>query len=197
MTSHPITNNELLAGFTHPVQHAQSCFRSILQAMSTPGCLIDLTVELSPPPAISSAAAAILLTLADSTTRIYLPPFSAELCHWAAFHCGAPQVDMKQADYLFTSQRPPLASLASGSDEMPERGATLVLDMAIFGQGRHYRLTGPGIAKDQHLHVPFDESFAAEWQINHQNFPRGLDMILCSGQQIIALPRSVCIEEII
>jgi alpha-D-ribose 1-methylphosphonate 5-triphosphate synthase subunit PhnH len=37
--------------------------------------------------------------------------------------------------------------------------------------------------------------FAAIWQRNHALFPRGIDLILCAGNQLAALPRSVSIRE--
>ena len=33
--------------------------------------------------------------------------------------------------------------------------------------------------------------FAAAWAANHAKFPRGIDLILCAGTEIAALPRSV------
>ena len=37
--------------------------------------------------------------------------------------------------------------------------------------------------------------FVAVWQRNHALFPRGVDLILCAGTPLAALPRSVSIEE--
>jgi len=37
--------------------------------------------------------------------------------------------------------------------------------------------------------------FAAVWQRNHALYPRGVDIILCAGTTLTALPRSVSIEE--
>ena len=37
--------------------------------------------------------------------------------------------------------------------------------------------------------------FVQEWAANHAMFPRGVDLILCAGNRLAALPRSVRIEE--
>ena len=37
--------------------------------------------------------------------------------------------------------------------------------------------------------------FAAIWQRNHAQYPRGIDLILCAGSQLAALPRSVAVRE--
>jgi alpha-D-ribose 1-methylphosphonate 5-triphosphate synthase subunit PhnH len=38
--------------------------------------------------------------------------------------------------------------------------------------------------------------FVARWAANHALFPRGVDLVLCAGERLAALPRSVAIEEV-
>jgi len=38
--------------------------------------------------------------------------------------------------------------------------------------------------------------FAARWAANHALFPRGVDVILCAGTSVAALPRSVTVEAV-
>ena len=63
----------LAAGFSDPVLHSQSVFRSVLDAMANPGRVISLN---SPLPATHTALpqglAMILLTLADYETPVFL-----------------------------------------------------------------------------------------------------------------------------
>jgi alpha-D-ribose 1-methylphosphonate 5-triphosphate synthase subunit PhnH len=59
-----------------------------------------------------------------------------------------------------------------------------------------WRLTGPGIQHEHHLRVlgaPAD--FVSAWARNQALFPRGVDVLLCAGDSIAALPRSVMIAE--
>jgi alpha-D-ribose 1-methylphosphonate 5-triphosphate synthase subunit PhnH len=42
--------------------------------------------------------------------------------------------------------------------------------------------------------VPRD--FAARWQANHALYPRGTDLILCTQDQVAALPRSIAVEDV-
>ena len=37
--------------------------------------------------------------------------------------------------------------------------------------------------------------FASAWQANHALFPRGVDIVLCAGTSLAALPRSVALQE--
>lgn len=185
----------LTPGFTDPVHQAHTCFRAILLAMSSPGCIVNLPVTLHPPIPFSSASAAILLTLTDSATPINVAAATEYARRWIDFHCSAPQSDLAQADFVFAAQRPALASLKQGSEETPETSASLILDLPHFIHGRRYRLSGPGIETSTLMQAPLDEWFVTEWNAMYQRAPCGIDLILCAERQIIALPRSIKIEE--
>jgi alpha-D-ribose 1-methylphosphonate 5-triphosphate synthase subunit PhnH len=59
-----------------------------------------------------------------------------------------------------------------------------------------YRLSGPGLREPAMLKaVGLPAGFVADWQRNHALYPRGVDIILCAGTVLTALPRSVSIEE--
>jgi len=100
---------------------------------------------------------------------------------------------LEDADFVVARTRPPLGSLRSGTDDEPEGGATLILDVESFA-GRQARLTGPGIETETILRLPLDEAFFIEWAARRKNLPRGVDMLLCAGRQILGLPRGVKIE---
>lgn len=183
-------------GFTDPVQDAQSCFRAVLEAMSRPGRVQVLEPVLTPPAALHPATAAVLLTLADAETPLHHDA-GAEADAWLRFHCGCPTASQAEASFaLVVGQPPALSSLAQGSDEEPERGATLVLQVSVLEAGRGWRLTGPGIAQEHRLLVEgLPPGFLDEWRAQRSSFPRGVDIILCAGNRIAALPRGIRIEE--
>jgi alpha-D-ribose 1-methylphosphonate 5-triphosphate synthase subunit PhnH len=79
---------------------------------------------------------------------------------------------------------------------MPETSATIILQVASLRSGRHFALEGPGLREPRILPVnglPAD--FPAIWERNHGLYPRGIDLILCAGNELTALPRSVTIRE--
>jgi len=39
------------------------------------------------------------------------------------------------------------------------------------------------------------DDFAAQWAANHTLYPCGVDLVLCAGERLCALPRSVRVEE--
>jgi alpha-D-ribose 1-methylphosphonate 5-triphosphate synthase subunit PhnH len=186
-----------LPGFADPVRGAQASFRAVLDAMARPGSLHPAGADLTPPAPLGAAAAAVLLTLADQDTAVFLAPAFAPARDWIVFHCGAPIVaDAQAADFVLTDALPDLAALDTGSDEGPEDAATVIVQLPHLGAGRVWRLAGPG------LRVPEDFAadglpgdFARAWAANHALYPRGVDLILCAGATLAALPRSVAVTE--
>lgn len=184
-------------GFTDPVLDAQSCFRAVLEAMSRPGRIQRAGTGLTPPAPLNQAAAAVLLTLADADTKLWLDA-GAGAEAWLRFHCGAPIVaDTAKADIALAAGAPPaLAALAQGTEEEPQRGATLVLQVAALEEGTGWRLSGPGIEHEHRLRVTgAPEGFLAAWAANRAGFPCGVDVVLCAGDRLAALPRTVMIAE--
>jgi alpha-D-ribose 1-methylphosphonate 5-triphosphate synthase subunit PhnH len=186
-----------LPGFADPVGEAQATFRAVLDAMARPGKLHRVGERLTAPAPLDQATAAVLLTLVDNETPLWLDAGAAAARGWLAFHCGAAIVAaIEQAAFAVALSLPDLAELPAGSHEAPEQSATLILQIAALGTGARYRLSGPGLREPTLLAatgLPVD--FAAVWQRNHALYPRGVDIILCAGTALAALPRSVSVEE--
>ncbi len=185
--------NILEPGFSTPIE-AQACFRGILQALSTPGVIVTLPTTLTPPLPLSPAAAAILLTLADPMVTVSLEA-SIAARDWLVFHAGTRLVTQEEGDFVYATACPSLATLRQGDDAAPEDSATLILDVPTLNAGRIYRLTGPGIETERLIQLPVDETFIAEWRAQSRTAPRGVDILLCAGTQIIGLPRSLSIGD--
>jgi len=187
----------LTAGFADPVLDAQAGFRAVLEAMSRPGRVQRAGTGLRPPAPLHQASAAVLLALADADTPLWLDA-GADAEAWLRFHCGAPVVAAagEAAFVLAAGAAPALASLARGSEEEPQRGATLVLQVGALEEGEGWRLCGPGIAREHRLRVTgAPDGFHAAWAANRAGFPCGVDVLLCAGDRLAALPRSVMIAE--
>lgn len=183
-------------GFTDPVLQSQACFRAVLDAMARPGT-VHTAATPSPPPPLHPATAAVLLTLIDLDTPLWLDPPAAAAADWIAFHCGAPLVPRQHAAFAVaipgTSD---LAGLPAGSDEAPEQGATLIMQVDALGTGRPFQLSGPGLAAPTVLRVDgLPPGFVPAWRANHARYPRGIDLILCSGRHLAAFPRTLTMAE--
>ena len=186
----------LTAVFAEPVLDAQRCFRAVLEAMARPGRIYRVPGLAEAPAPLGAAAAAVLLTLADADTPVWLDA-GATAETWLRFHAGCPiaAAPGKAAFVLACGTPPALAGLAQGTEEEPHRSATLVVQVAALEEGAGWRLTGPGI---EHVHrllvAGLPDRFAAEWAAQRASFPCGVDVVLCAGDSLAALPRTTALE---
>jgi alpha-D-ribose 1-methylphosphonate 5-triphosphate synthase subunit PhnH len=179
-------------GFSDPVMEAQSCFRAVLEAMARPGSLPVISSVLAAPP-LDQATAAVLLTLADAATPVWLVGETASAWDWLAFHSGAPRAaSIELAGFVCATEMPRLDLLEAGSDAAPESAATLILQLPALEGGPPLILYGPGLeAPVRFAPQGLPEDFVGQWAANHRLFPRGIDLILCCGDQLCGLPRSL------
>jgi alpha-D-ribose 1-methylphosphonate 5-triphosphate synthase subunit PhnH len=187
------------SGFADPVHSAQTVFRAVLEAMSRPGTIQAIGAKVTSPQPLSPAMAAVALTLCDQGTPVWL---DAALCAtpdvaaWLRFHCGTKIVeDAGAASFAFAADPRTLAAFDNfnlGSADYPDRSTTLVLRIDSFATGRVLTLEGPGIKSRQVLRAdPLPDNFAERLWQNRELFPRGIDLVLASADEIAALPRSV------
>ncbi|ABG31963.1 phosphonate C-P lyase system protein PhnH [Roseobacter denitrificans] len=180
--------NTLSGGFADPAIQSAQAFRSVMEAMARPGTLQDIE-GAAPPAPVSPAMGAVLLTLCDTETPVYLAgDMDCDAVRaWLSFHTGAPFVG--PAHCMFAVGKwdalVPLALYPIGTSEYPDRSATLIVECdALVTSGA--TLTGPGIKDHAALSLPYVEAF----QANRKLFPLGLDFIFTCGECLAALPRS-------
>ncbi len=197
----PGMSDDLAPGFADPVLDSQRCFRALLEAMSRPGTIV-VAGEAAPAP-LAPATAAVLLTLVDGDVPLWLDAAAASVWPWLRLHCDAvPAATSAEARFVCalaapSSGLPDLATLEAGSDAAPEDGATVVLQLPALGEGAAFRLSGPGIEDATTLRVRgLPPDFARRWADNHALYPRGVDLVLCAGNRLCALPRSVRVEDV-
>lgn len=182
----------LLRGFADPVRESQAVFRAVMNAMARPGRIHVVAGPAEVPAPLGRATAAVLLTLVDGETRLWLDAGAAAAWDWASFHCGASRCEADRAQFAVVLEWTGISQFATGSDEEPERSTTVILQVAGLGSGEALRLSGPGLAGEETLLVTgMPEDFREEWAVNRQMFPRGVDVILCAGDELAALPRTV------
>ncbi len=188
-------------GFADPVRQSQTTFRSVLNAMSRPGTVINCGNGLTPPEAVDPAAAAFLLTVADFETPVWFSPELADgtFATWLKFHSSCPTA---KATNLATfaiipgsNALPPLSHFAQGTEDYPDRSTTLVIQIESLKVGQELRLSGPGIDGTATLTVAgLSASFWQEWRTNNELFPCGVDLVLTAGTFMAALPRTSQVE---
>ncbi len=196
----PTIHSAPAAGFVDPVQQSQQAFRCLLEALAHPGRVTTVTVAVDAPSILAPAIAAALLTLCDLDTPVWLGPGLDEpaVAEWLRFHTGAPLVPAPQAASIALVSAdavPKLDAFNWGSDVAPELGATLLIQVPHLTGAMVAVWQGPGI---QHpLAVPDCGLSGGFWRDRAAlggAFPRGLDIYIAAGADLIGLPRSTRIQ---
>ena len=182
----------LSGGFADPAVQSAHAFRRVMEAMARPGSIQDVT-GAQPPAPLSVAAGAVLLTLCDTDTPVYLAGEAdcAEVRSWLAFHTGAPLTGPSHAMFALGTWEAlmPLSAYPVGTSEYPDRSATLIVERPALAQDGAV-LTGPGIPDRARLSLPDLQPF----RDNRALFPLGLDFIFTAGSRLAALPRTTVVS---
>lgn len=197
-----VTTDTLDGGFADPVFAAQGVFRAVMDAMARPGSIRQLPALAAPPAPLTPAGAAVALTLCDHETAIWLDPAlqaTRGAVAWLGFHAGAPLArtpsDAQFAIVSATGDCIALENFAQGTQEYPDRSATLILQVDTLSGGQPLVLKGPGIATEAIISpAPLPRHFVEQWRQNGARFPRGVDVVLAAPEGIACLPRTTRIE---
>ncbi|MFM1988683.1 MAG: alpha-D-ribose 1-methylphosphonate 5-triphosphate synthase subunit PhnH [Pseudomonadota bacterium] len=192
-------------GFAEPVHASQRVFRALLDATARPGRIAMLPAEVLDGLAtegLSPAAYAALLALLDAETSVWLEDRARGALDALRFHTGVRVARAASATAFVAVDAehaaPSLwARLDAGSDERPQDGATLLVDVPSLHDGRALPgeaalvLRGPGIETEHRLAVGgLDERF---WQARAAlapAYPRGVELLLACGDRLAAVPRT-------
>jgi len=188
--------------FADPVFDAQRVFRAAMNALARPGTLHQLDTIVRPPAHLPLELAALVLTLADHETPLWLDAAltgAPEVADYLRFHTGAPLVSHpREAAFALISDPalcPSLANFAPGTDEYPDRSTTLLIQVGTLAAAHGFSLRGPGIADVASLHAdPLPPAFLREWAMNRVLFPRGVDVVFAAQGMIAGLPRTTDVE---
>jgi alpha-D-ribose 1-methylphosphonate 5-triphosphate synthase subunit PhnH len=188
----------LSTGFADGVVSAHSTFRSVMDAMARPGSVQKIVAAVGTPWPLMPGTAAIALTLFDHDTPIWLDrrmSETPEVANWLKFHSGAPVVtDPSVCGFAVVvdgATLPDLERFSFGIAEYPDRSTTLILQVESLTQGCAYELRGPGINGAVVLRAKIEPKDLFErLAVNAALFPRGIDVVLISDDEIVAIPRT-------
>lgn len=178
-------SHSLIGGFTDAPAQAARAFRAAMEAMARPGRIEQIT-GAAPPAPLSPAAGALILTLCDPDTPLYLAGAcdTAAVRDWVTFHTGAPITGAATCAFAVGTWDDllPLGVYPAGTAENPHQSATLFAEVSgLMEQGSI--LTGPGIETTATLSLP-------DLTGRDHAFPLGLDIFWTCGDRLAALPRS-------
>jgi alpha-D-ribose 1-methylphosphonate 5-triphosphate synthase subunit PhnH len=196
----------LTGGFINNTTASQSVFRLALTALSRPAvpCGLDFKALFKECPPMPYVLAALVLTLTDRTTRVWLSESLHKAKDWLVFH-RTPVLtsEPQKASFVVAaglSELPSLGSLNPGSDLYPERSATVflggVLDSARQPEQSNepeiLTALGPGLKEP----LVFEDhgltlDFINDWAENADRYPLGVDVFLAGENRLAGLPRSL------
>ncbi len=183
-------------GFAAPIFDSQATYRKLQDALARPGLIQNLDRDgFAAVEGLPLAAAAILLTLADYTTPVWLPRGSEHpAAAWLGFHSGAKATAIPlEASFAFLAKgaEPLLRDFAAGDECYPDRSATVLLECSDFFNGPRIRLHGPGIRTSVDIAPSgLRPGFWQEVETNAERFPLGVDLFFVVGAKIMGLPRT-------
>lgn len=188
--------------FGDAVRDSQSVFRLAMDAMAAPGKIQSLSDRFAAPEPLHAPAAALLLTLCDFETRLWLDPPLARavaVVEFLRFHTGARIVaSPADADFAVVADAPGMPELAAfpqGAPDYPDRSATLVVQVETLSAAG-WKLEGPGIRDAVRFSAaPLPGGFARQMGRNRSVFPCGVDIFFTTPGKLAALPRSVRVTE--
>ena len=195
------TQEAITGGFANPVLDAQTGFKTLMDCMARPGTVHAPDVCLAQPAPLNRMAALAALTLFDSDTPFWLddPLHTDSIRDWIGFHTGAtPAREKGTAHFAILQATDTMADLAefnTGTQEYPDRSATLILQVEGFAADPAWLLRGPGIDGSlafEPLGMPRD--FLWFWDGNRNRFPCGIDIVFAAPQALAALPRNTRID---
>jgi alpha-D-ribose 1-methylphosphonate 5-triphosphate synthase subunit PhnH len=177
---------------------AQRTFNGLMRAMAEPGLIEKLVIPPGVPEALPGGLAAVAVTLADFETPLWLDEqlgSADEVTRYLRFATGTPIVgDPARAAFALVtraSAMPPFTWFSAGSDAYPDRSVTIVTEVQTWAAMQRFELTGPGIATARSFAAgPLPGDFENRMAHNGALFPRGIDLIMTSGDEVMALPRS-------
>lgn len=192
--------------FDH-VHDVQSMYRSVLDSMSKPGRVNNISEELNRVDTYADIPKEIMgmaYLLLNTESSFYIQ--SDEKQSYIKLHTYARPVEWTEADYVFVDKSEiseedmikVVDEVKRGDLEDPHRGATIIIKTDELTEGQRYRITGPGIKgyHEMSLGGMTDDFVQARSRANYE-YPMGVDMIVIDREgKLMALPRTTKIEVI-
>ena len=193
------TMTTLAGGLPDNVHDTQQAFREVLDALSRPGQLRSLGVELEGV-SLGGAMARLLLSLCDDETPVWWQGEAVVLQNWLRFHTGASVAEeSKLALFAVINQIEQGLSLEDfslGTAASPELSCTLFIELPALTGGYDVEWQGPGIANVQRVSLQgLPVNFWEQWKYNNELFPQGVDIIFTCGGSVLGLPRTTRVSQ--
>ena len=179
-----------------PVHDSRRAFLCCMRAQCAPGNLVGPL----PLPGLMTdprldAAAAVLLTLLDSTTPVAADGAGAhEVLVAVCAVTGSPVAGVPDAEFVLVVGDPAdaIRQARRGDRDRPEAGATVVV---VDDTRETLTLAGPGIPSHRLSALALGVEARRARESANAALPCGVDLLLVDDEGVVALPRTVRIVE--
>lgn len=188
--------SKIPSGFDDPVLNSQSTFRQILEALSRPGHIAKLDVQVAPE-GFNLATTGTALCLFDFNTAIYLSEKlrTEQISAWIRFHCSAPITNVPaESDFAILAEGdewPDLMDFNRGLEKYPDLSTTLIIQTRSVSLGSEVTISGPGNPASVNIKIQgLPNGFWDAREKSVADFQLGLDCIFTADNELLGLPRS-------
>jgi alpha-D-ribose 1-methylphosphonate 5-triphosphate synthase subunit PhnH len=187
-----------------PVLDLQIAFRKILEAMASPGSIVDLgreagLLDLDIP--FNKGILLVALALVDGETSFCVASAEPEAQGRTISQLTyAKAAGLGESDFVFAVGEgyaaEAIASAKAGTLVDPHLGATLVVEVSSLDEGGSLLLSGPGIQSTARLGIGLEPGWIAARSSKNIEYPLGVDLLFVDGlSRLAALPRTTIVRE--
>lgn len=183
---------------------SQRIFRSLLDSMANPGCIITLPEIEIKPPAANKYPLLLLMTLLDHEVSFcVMGGAQTRVTEYLKTNTGSKESTLENSDFILVyggTSHGLIRGARVGTLEYPDESATVIYDTGSIGDcGGEVmlELSGPGIADKRRIGVSGIEQTEIEDVLAMRDYPLGLDLILSDRTgRIVCIPGSTTVEVI-
>ncbi|RZN38297.1 MAG: phosphonate C-P lyase system protein PhnH [Methanosarcinales archaeon] len=182
---------------------SQRIFRSLLDAMANPGCIITLPDIRINNPAANMYPLLLLMTLLDHEVSFSVLDNGTPVTEHLKTNTGSKESKLENSDFILVyggSSHGLIRRAMVGTLEYPDESATVIYDTDSIGDidgDVLLELSGPGIADKRRIGTSGIEQTEIEDVFTIQDYPLGLDLIFSDNAgRIACIPRSTTMKVI-
>lgn len=189
------------------VHDIQRAYRKMVDSMSRPGWISDMTAEVEKADAEwGGLPATWVLALMLLDTEVTFSIYSRrehELTRLLNQLTFATRTEPEKADYIFVLHDANEGDLLKalhgakvGTLQEPHGSATLIVESAELSGDFELSLKGPGIEDESFVRIPLTPGWLKARAEKNAEYPLGLDMLVVDeNNKLLCLPRTTQIEE--
>lgn len=188
----------------HDIQHV---YRKVVDSMSRPGLISDLSAEAGKADAewggLPATWVLALMLLDTEVTFSICSRREQELTRLLNQLTFAARTEPEKADYIFVLHDAEEGDLLKalrgakvGTLEDPHTSATLIVESGELAGEFELSLKGPGIEAESFVRVPLASGWLEARAEKNAEYPLGIDMLMVDqNNKLLCLPRTTQIEE--